>query len=314
MDNLTHTLLGVGMAHAGLTKRFGKGTLLFLAVASNFPDLDIFWAKFMGGPSFLHRRMLTHSVVGIPLLALAAAYLFHLMYKHISVRHFFGMGLLAIGVHVFYDWANSYGVVLLYPFSKTRFELAWVYIIDLVLWGLLIMPLIMYRFPFSWAKLERLSKISLTGVALYTLLCGLSHFASTQLLNSTLQKKGVQPSFTYIFPEALGPHRFRGVVKMDQRYEVYLLNVLKGTAQLKADFETLEESSAVSKIRQTQEAKNLEWFFKAPVWRQMTETVFEIYDIRFRSAVVSRRSPFTYQFEKIGSKIRFLGRSSSLKE
>jgi len=224
------------------------------------------------------------------------------------------MGLLAIGVHVFYDWANSYGVVLLYPFSKTRFELAWVYIIDLVLWGLLIMPLIMYRFPFSWAKLERLSKISLTGVALYTLLCGLSHFASTQLLNSTLQKKGVQPSFTYIFPEALGPHRFRGVVKMDQRYEVYLLNVLKGTAQLKADFETLEESSAVSKIRQTQEAKNLEWFFKAPVWRQMTETVFEIYDIRFRSAVVSRRSPFTYQFEKIGSKIRFLGRSSSLKE
>jgi len=92
MDNLTHTLLGVGMAHAGLTKRFGKGTLLFLAVASNFPDLDIFWAKFMGGPSFLHRRMLTHSVVGIPLLALAAAYLFHLMYKHISVRHFFWDG------------------------------------------------------------------------------------------------------------------------------------------------------------------------------------------------------------------------------
>jgi len=133
MDNLTHTLLGVGLANAGLKNRFGKGTLLFMAVASNLPDLDVFWAKFMGGPSFLHRRMLTHSVLGIPLLALAAAFLFHLKYKHISVRHFFGMGLLAIGVHVFYDLANSYGVVLLYPFSKMRFELAWVFIIDLVL-------------------------------------------------------------------------------------------------------------------------------------------------------------------------------------
>ena len=41
MDNLTHTLAGVAMARAGLADRWGRGTTLVMAIASNLPDVDI---------------------------------------------------------------------------------------------------------------------------------------------------------------------------------------------------------------------------------------------------------------------------------
>ena len=62
MDNLTHTLLGVGMANAGLSRRFGRGALVTLFLSSNLPDIDGIWAMWRGGgDAFLSRRALTHS-------------------------------------------------------------------------------------------------------------------------------------------------------------------------------------------------------------------------------------------------------------
>jgi len=126
MDNLTHTLLGVTMANAGLKQRFGRGTVVVMALASNLPDVDLLWSLLGGGDGMMGRRMFTHSIAGIPVLAVAAASIFRLRYKNISWRALFGLSLLAMAVHVFFDLVNSYGVVALYPFSLARFELAWV--------------------------------------------------------------------------------------------------------------------------------------------------------------------------------------------
>ena len=121
MDNLTHTCLGLVMAKSGLSEKFGRGTTLVLVVASNLPDIDVA-ASLWGGQGFLARRMITHSVFGVPILAAAAALLFRRIYPHFSWKALFGLCLLGLGVHVFFDLVNSYGVVLLYPLSRTRFE------------------------------------------------------------------------------------------------------------------------------------------------------------------------------------------------
>jgi len=300
LDNLTHTLLGVSLANAGLSRRFGRGTLLTLAVASNLPDVDAFWAFAGVGDSLLYRRMFTHSVLGIPLLAAIAAGVFRWRYRHIPYKALLGLCLLAMTVHVFFDLLNSYGVVLLYPFSLKRFELAWVFIIDLALWSLMLAPLILSCVRSRWTDLERLSKVSLACVGLYVAFCGFSRAQAANQLDQVAHQEGLTPEFSYVFPEALGPHRFKGVHKQGGVYRMYLLHTLTGQAELKGTFLTEEERPHIRAIRATKRAQELEWFFKAPVWRTVPgqKGEVEVFDLRFRSTILRRgKSPFVFRFK-----------------
>jgi inner membrane protein len=297
MDNLTHTLVGLAMGEAGLRRKLGRGTTLTLAVASNLPDLDAVLAFFSGGEALLFRRMFTHSVFGIPIIAALAAFLFHLLYKHISWRALFGLCLLGMGVHVFFDLINSYGVVLLYPLSLKRFELAWVFIIDLILWGILVLPFLISMLWKHW--LEKLTRIALMLMFTYVAFCGLARFQATRILNQIAVKEGLTPNFVYVFPEALGPHRFRGVVREGEEYQMYMIYILSGRYGLKERFHTEENSSEAQVIRLRKEVRRLEWFFKAPVWKKVSEKgVFEVFDLRFKSLVLEwRKVPFGFRFK-----------------
>lgn len=297
MDNLTHTLVGVAIGEAGLRKRLGRGTTLILAIASNLPDSDVIWASFQGGEAFLFRRMFTHSIFGIPLIAAIAALLFRLLYKHISWRALFGLCFLGMGVHIFFDLINSYGVVLLYPLSLQRFELAWVFIIDLILWGILVSP---FLISMLWRhRLEKFTRISLMLLLSYVSFCGLARFQAAKILAQIAAKESQVPNFLYVFPEALGPHRFRGVIREGDEYRMYMIHILSGRYELKERFHTDENSSEVQAIRSREEARRLEWFFKAPVWRRDNEKgIFEVFDLRFKSFVLDwRKVPFAFKFK-----------------
>jgi membrane-bound metal-dependent hydrolase YbcI (DUF457 family) len=310
MDNLTHTLSGVVLARAGLSQRFGKGTTLVLAVASNLPDIDVFWTFAGLGDPVFSRRLLTHSVLGVPLLAAAAAFLFRLRYKHISWNALFGLCLLGMVVHVFMDLWNSYGVVALYPFSMLRFELAWVFIIDLVVWALLLAPLLLSRVRSKATELMKLSRVALVGLGLYVAACAMGRVRAERVLDRIASEQNPAPIFSYAFPEVLGPHRFRGVVRHGGEYRFYLIDVLGGRAELKDTVPTDEAAPAVRLARATEEGRRVEWFFKATVWRvvaaQQTTSPnsvadsaaeVEAFDLRFRSLVFERRgSFFAYRF------------------
>src|SRR5690349_5464377 len=124
MDNLTHTLTGIVLARSGLSARYGRGTTLLLALASNVPDTDA--VLIFGGRNFApSRRTLTHSVVGAPILALLLAWALKRACPDMPFRTRALLALLGAGLHVFMDLLNSYGVELLYPFSRARHELAW---------------------------------------------------------------------------------------------------------------------------------------------------------------------------------------------
>ncbi len=72
MDNLTHSLVGLAAAKAGLERRSPYATFVCVA-AANLPDIDI--VALAGGLAFYfkHHRGITHSIVGT--LALAVAFL-----------------------------------------------------------------------------------------------------------------------------------------------------------------------------------------------------------------------------------------------
>ena len=77
MDNLTHSLVGLTAAKAGVDK-LSPGATTLCVLAANSPDADILVLIFRGRWAFLeHHRGITHSIVGAALLALALPLVFY---------------------------------------------------------------------------------------------------------------------------------------------------------------------------------------------------------------------------------------------
>src|SRR5215210_5986876 len=118
MDNLTHSLIGLAAAKAGLEK-LSPGATWVCLIAANIPDADV--VTLMGGRwVYLERhRGITHSIVGTIALALLLPLVFLLFDKLIafirkrsSTVKLRGLGLaslLVTATHPFMDWTNNYG-------------------------------------------------------------------------------------------------------------------------------------------------------------------------------------------------------------
>ena len=124
MDNLTHTLTGVAISHAGLSRRTRFATVT-LIVAANAPDIDVL-TGFKGGLAYLeHHRGITHSLVGIAgLVALIWSLVYWAGRKArpkrgipFEPRWLMLAALLGTGSHLLLDFTNGYGVRPFLPFS-----------------------------------------------------------------------------------------------------------------------------------------------------------------------------------------------------
>jgi len=298
VDPVTHTLVGVGMANALFRRRVGPESVPILAIASNLPDLDAA-VHLTGSPAaLLMRRTFGHSLFLVPLWALLLALVLRRFYPRTGLPRLYGLSLLGAGMHLFFDLINSFGVVLLWPFTDWRPELAIVFIIDLVLTGLPALPLILALVPAARPRLVGMSRAALACVALYLGLCGAGRHLAGHALAREAAALDPPPDFAYVFPEPLGPHRWRGVLRQGDLYRVYLVHSLSGMVELKEEMQTQTGDRRVEEVRQSPFGRRLEAFFKAPVWKVQEEpATVSAYDLRFLSLLLVRRHVFEYTFE-----------------
>ncbi len=142
MDNLTHSLVGLFLARAGLKNVTPRGTAIMI-IAANAPDMDAV-SFFAGGPTYiLWHRNITHSLIAIPFMALLSVALVRLFGRK-PVRWLAGtlIAIVAVASHVVLDLTNVYGVRLLLPFSGHWFHWDTTPIVDLGLWAILFLGLI----------------------------------------------------------------------------------------------------------------------------------------------------------------------------
>jgi inner membrane protein len=143
MDNLTHTLVGLTAAKAGL-ERLSPGATAVCLLAANAPDADIV-ATFGGSWFYLkHHRGITHSIVGTLAIALLIPLLFYAGDRLLArlrarapgvrLRGLVVASLLVSASHPLMDWTNNYGVRPLLPWDGRWFYGDLVYIIDPWLW------------------------------------------------------------------------------------------------------------------------------------------------------------------------------------
>ncbi len=290
MDNLAHTLIGVAVARSGLSEKLGKGATLTLALASNLPDVDVLWTSWNRWDMIFSRRTHSHSLLMAPVLALGLAALLRPFLKALSFRALFSLSLLGIGLHLVFDLVNSYGVVILWPFSRQRFELPCVYIVDLGIWAITAAPLLFQATKWK----TRAFRGSLAALALYVGLCMTAGWATERIV--ARETAGLVPGTLKVFPEPLGPQNFRAAVKDGTSWRLYRVHLPSGRCELKAVIPTDEASERVRAVRAGHDGCQLDWFMAAPVWTRRPDDGVEIRDLRFQSLVLPWRADI-FRFE-----------------
>jgi inner membrane protein len=205
MDNITHSLVGLLLARAGLEKTTPHGTAM-MVLAANAPDLDaVFW--FSGSQTYIEwHRSYPHAIALAPLVALLPMLLARVRFSWPS----FLAALIGVFSHLLLDWTNSYGIPLALPFSWHRFRLDIANVFDVWIWAILVGAVIVMalapraRRNLAWAALAAL--LAFDGGRL------ISHARAIDLMSTQLYE-GAPPQRVTALPGAFNPFTWRGVVE-----------------------------------------------------------------------------------------------------
>lgn len=156
MDNVTHTLIGVGLARV-LPERLQRPAFYWAAViGNNLPDSDVLQKLWPGTDGFdylVHHRGYTHSfLAAIPLGLLTAWIAKKIGREKTWDPALVGVGLLACFMHVGADFLNNYGVHPFTPFSNRWYYGDSMFILEPLLW-LSLLPLAVQTAQRRWAKI-----------------------------------------------------------------------------------------------------------------------------------------------------------------
>lgn len=186
MDNITHSIIGFGVGEVvhrslpaeadSLSQRVRHRLLLVsCALASNFPDLDLFLTKLLPDPLgyLLNHRGHTHTALWALPQALVLAALLWLCWP--AARSLLRssrparLGLaLSIGfgfaLHLLMDFTNSYGVHPWYPFDGRWFYGDMVFIIEPLFWVAIGVPMALIM---RWRSLRAAGLLALFAALVF---------------------------------------------------------------------------------------------------------------------------------------------------
>jgi inner membrane protein len=170
MDPLTHTAAGVAIARLIPAPSRKWGLLAGVAFAL-LPDIDFLFI-FVDRLSYIrYHRGLTHSLLALGLFALLGAWAGRRLGGARWFRPLLGLGVAVLGSHLLLDVATSYGTQVLSPFSRHKFALDWLFIIDPYFTLMLLIGAAGAAFTPTRERL--LATLSLGLASGYFLLCGL---------------------------------------------------------------------------------------------------------------------------------------------
>jgi inner membrane protein len=223
MDPVTHTLVGVSLAQAGLRKRTALATAT-LIIGANAPDIDVL-AYFWGSETAVwFRRGITHGILALVILPLVLTGVILFWDRVVRARRSTASGgavrpaqvlllaSVAIATHPLLDFLNSYGMRWLAPFSWTWFYGDTLFIIDPWVWAMLAAGIWLARSGVRWPRL------ALVATATYGGLMGASNIAARTIVEGTLADEGVTVERMMVAPLAVTPFTRWVVVQDSEGY------------------------------------------------------------------------------------------------
>ena len=326
MDTFTHCITGAVIAKAGFNQRLGRIGTVTGAVASFVPDADILM-RFFGQQDFsffikYHRGPGNSLFFMIP-LSLVIALIFNVVSKKKAFAHFFLLSLLAIAAHNFMDLQTSYGTMLLFPFSNTRFTLDLVFILDLFYSGILLSGFLMAVF---WKRRAiGCARITLLMIALYTGLCAINHWRALSAGHEFAKSHHIKAIEIASLPQPLSPFLWTNFVESDELVYRGFLDLWGHEGPVRSDsfigkyksnfkgfkqvtyrsYAKFPESPLLRKAFELEGVKLFLWFARFPIVlsEELKDDfyVLKLFDLRFDSMIGG--SPFVYEivFDREGN-------------
>ena len=283
MDNLTHSLTGLALSRAGLNRFCPHGTLLMI-VAVNVPDIDMLsWLKGRLCALEWHRGY-THSLAGMPVMALAAV-VFTALLTRTRLPWLVAWLIACVGVasHLLLDTSMSYGVRLLLPFSSKWLHLD---IFTLTDWVLLAVLVLVWAAP-AFGKLvgEEIGdrRTGGQGVAIFAIafLVAYGGFRATmhqralaQLSSRIFDDVLEGPAHRIAaFPNSINPFSWYGVVEGEHAYRLYDVEAYgnfdpaAGTLVYKPNW-----TATLQKVSETAAFRYILYFSRFPYWQEIQES------------------------------------------
>jgi len=229
MDPLSQAAFGAAAAQISAPRKHAAAAIVAGGLGGMAADLDIF-IQSSANPTlglFLHRHF-THSLPFVPvgglLMALALWGVLKFLHAKFPERgarkpQFKKLWLfctIGYATHGLVDTLTSYGTVLLWPFTETRFALDWVAIID----PIVTVPLLVGIWLSYWQKSSRILAYCCGFVFIYIAFLGAWHARTTALMQAHLAKTKITAENLRVLPVLFKPFKYRGVYLTQGRIEV----------------------------------------------------------------------------------------------
>ena len=216
MDSLTHGLLGLAIGALRRPDRDRVAVLVSCVLAAEIPDLDYLLPA--DNPvlhSLKAHRGLSHSLLAVPLVALASTTLTKLIFRGARLISLFLWSLPAVlFAHLLADAWTGWGTRLALPFSDARVTLDWMMVVD----PLFTLPLLVGAL---WGLRRRtlIRRALLTGAAVSCVYLG-ARIAIRAELTARVQASYPSAETVQVFPSWLSPTDWRYVAVVGDRFAV----------------------------------------------------------------------------------------------
>jgi inner membrane protein len=249
LDPLTHFLTGACLGRAGFNRKSALTTLT-MVLAAEAADVDILWGLKSGTADLQRHRGITHSFFGVPFIAaavLGVVYVVHRLRQRRSgpvkdrgrppVRwgYLYLFAVIAALSHLPLDYSTAYGIRLFEPFNYRWYTWDIVYIVDPVIWVVLIAGLALPAlFGLINEEIGARSKgLRGRGGAITALVCLLliwgfrdyQHRRALSAMDSFLYR-GATAQRVAAYPYMINPFRWHGAVETADFFETVPVNSL----------------------------------------------------------------------------------------
>ncbi len=295
MENVTHTLTGFFLSHAGLN-RFAPNATLLLVLSANAPDIDIL--AIVGGPLnyFHYHRHLTHSFLFAPVLAIVLVASMRLFgRKSFPLFPAFLVAMAGVLSHLLLDLTNDYGIRLFLPFSGRWFAWDITSIYDIWIWSFfalclaapILSKLVGGEIGAASRRLYPSRVFPCLAIAFLFIWDGgraILHSRALAVLNAR-QYDDAPALRVAAFPNPTNPWRWQGLAEASTAYRLFDLDLLasfnptRGQIAFKAEPTPLIEAADL-----TQPFRILRDFARFPIWSSVptdSGTQIILSDIRF---------------------------------
>jgi inner membrane protein len=273
LDNLTHSLIGLFLARAGLKHVTPRGTAI-MVLAANAPDFDA--VSWFGGSAYIHwHRNITHSLIAIPFMALLSVGIVRwLGRKQVRWLAAFLIAMVAVASHLILDLTNVYGVRLLLPFSGRWFHWDLTPIVDLIIWAVLLLGVAAPWFArLVGSEIGEKKREAGAGWAVVALLLfsaydygrSVAHDRAVALMDSRVYN-GLTPRRTGAFPEA-NPLLWDGIAELSNAYVKVPIDLRRNFRPESGEtYYKAERSQAIQAAMQTEPFQRFLEFVQYPIW------------------------------------------------